>query len=221
MQSPMMFLAIACLLGAPPAGGAEFFVATDGSDTNPGTAAQPLATIAKAQQVVRTQVAKGGDARVIVWIKGGTYPLDEPLVFGPESGGTERVSVTYAGMPGQRVILSGGRQIGGWEPQGDGLWAARLPGGERADRFRNLYVDERRAVLAREPNEDARPDCVQLKAAELSEDRSRFTLTFPPGVLDNLAESSDLEVMVAGNWAINRKRVESVDPAAGTLLLRP
>lgn len=221
MQSSMMFLAIACLLCASPAGGAEFFVAIDGSDTNPGTAAQPLATIAKAQEVVRMQVAKGGDASVIVRIKGGTYPLDEPLVFGPESGGTERVSVTYAGMPGQRVILSGGREIGGWQAQGDGLWAARLPGGEGLDRFRNLYVDERRAVLAREPNENARPDCVQLKAAELSEDRSRFTLTFPPGVLDNLADSSELEVMVAGNWAINRKRVESVDPAAGTLLLRP
>lgn len=223
MRLPMMMLlAITCLSGAPPAGGAELFVATNGSDANPGTAERPFATIAKARDAVQERVAKGTDAEVTVWIKGGTYELAEPLVFGPQSGGTEKTSVTYAAMPGDRVIFSGGREIAGWQREDDGLWTARLPAADGgAVSFRNLYVEGRRAVLARQPNEGAQPDCVQLKAAELSEDRSRFTLTFPPGVLDNLAQSPDLEVMVAGNWAINRKKVESVDPATGTLLLKP
>ena len=71
------------------------------------------------------------------------------------------------------------------------------------------------------PNQDAEPNCVQLKAAALSKDRSRFTLTLPPGLLGNWQNAADAEVMVAGNWAINRKRVQSIDPETGVLRLLP
>ena len=85
---------------------------------------------------------------------------------------------------------SGGRQIGGWEPQGDGAVGRTTPRRRKSGPVPEPYVDEARG--ARPGTERRRPaGLVQLKAAELSEDRSRFTLTFPPGVLDNLAESSD------------------------------
>jgi hypothetical protein len=53
------------LLVSVPAQGADYYVATNGSDSNPGTLAQPFATIARAQQA-----ANSGDD---VYIRGGTY----------------------------------------------------------------------------------------------------------------------------------------------------
>ena len=57
----------------------------------------------------------------VVLIRGGTYRLARPLVFGPEDGGTKRHSITYAAYPGERPLFSGGRRISGWT-------AAKEPG---------------------------------------------------------------------------------------------
>src|SRR5262245_27751184 len=58
--------AIAVALVAVPAEAATYYVApTASSDANPGTEAQPFASVAKAQSV-----ATAGDR---VWIRGGTY----------------------------------------------------------------------------------------------------------------------------------------------------
>src|SRR4051812_7294840 len=47
----------------------EFFVATDGKDTNAGTKASPFATIQRAQDA-----ASPGDS---VFVRGGTYVMEE------------------------------------------------------------------------------------------------------------------------------------------------
>src|SRR4051812_38245460 len=51
---------------------AEFFVATDGKDTNAGTKASPFATIQRAQTA-----ASPGDT---VFIRGGTYVMEEAQI---------------------------------------------------------------------------------------------------------------------------------------------
>ena len=221
-----LFFLVPCLLCvciSPAAGGiTELFVSPDGADTNPGTADRPFSTLARAQAAVRQRVAGGLDADVTVWIEEGTYTLDKPLVFEPESSGTADFSITFAARPGEAVVVSGGRKIVGWQPGEDKVWSARVPQAKGDSwPFRNLFVGDRRAVLARIPNRDAVPNCVQLKAADLSENRGRFTLTLPAGLLADWSNATDVEAMVAGNWAINRKRVQSIDAAAGTLVLAP
>ena len=55
-----------CVAGAAPrAQAADYYVATTGSDSNPGTMAQPFASLQKGHDV-----AASGDT---VWIRGGTY----------------------------------------------------------------------------------------------------------------------------------------------------
>ena len=97
MQSPMMFLAIACLC-APPAGGAEFSL--------PPTVririrVRPLSPWRRLPRLNRSSARRlpKGATRVIVWIKGGTYSTSCSCSARSRE---ERVSVTYAGMPGQR-----------------------------------------------------------------------------------------------------------------------
>ena len=200
----------------------EFFVAADGSDTNQGTAERPFATLARAQKALQKGFAEGLTEDVTVWIGEGTYRIEEPLVFGPECGGAEEFSVTFAARPGKTVVLSGGRKIEGWKPGADEVWSAQVPEG-KGDTWplRNLFVGGKRAVRARTPNRDVEPNCVRLKAAALSEDRNSFVLTLPPGLLGDWKNATDVEAMVAGNWAINRKRVQGIDAATGTLILAP
>ncbi len=88
----------------------------------PARASSPFASLARAQGAARAAAAgRPGGARVVV--RGGTYYLDAPLVFGPEDSG-----VTYAAYPGERVTLSGGRRLTcDWQPYRDGIWQCDLP----------------------------------------------------------------------------------------------
>ena len=84
---------------------ADFVVAPDGHDSNPGTQQQPFATLGRAQQVVREKIAAGLHQDIFVLLRGGEYFLDKPLNFGIEDSGTEKYAVTYAAFPGERPII--------------------------------------------------------------------------------------------------------------------
>ncbi|NLX97458.1 MAG: right-handed parallel beta-helix repeat-containing protein [Rhodopirellula sp.] len=132
---------------------ADFVVDPAGDDRNPGTEAQPMATLRRARDAVR-KLRKVEPARdVLVLIRGGTYHVEEPLVFAPDDSGREGGSVTYAAWPGQRPVLSGGRRITGVQRDAQGMWTARIPEIQgRRWQFEQLYVNGRRAVRARTPN---------------------------------------------------------------------
>ena len=219
-------LAIALSLTAGATGFAQgvdatFCVATDGSDANPGTPDKPFATLAKAQEAVRGRIAAGLDSNLTVVIRGGTYRLEETLRFGPEDSGTGKHAVTYAASPGEDVVVSGGRTITGWKAGADGVYLAEVPGVKEGWRFRHLFVNGRRAQRARTPNKDADDPCFTLTSADLSADLKRYTLGLAPTSLGHWQNAQDMEIMVAGNWAINRLPIESIDAAAGLVVLKP
>ena len=85
-----------------PAASADFYVASGGKDSNPGTADEPLATLAKARDLVRERVAAGLTRNILVLIRGGIYEQAATLDFGPQDSGTERYSITYAAYPEKR-----------------------------------------------------------------------------------------------------------------------
>ncbi|HVT44084.1 MAG TPA: right-handed parallel beta-helix repeat-containing protein [Thermoanaerobaculia bacterium] len=74
---------------------AEYFVATDGSDSNPGTISQPFKTIAKAAGVVRA-----GD---VVNVRGGVYYG----AFTIGSKGTSSARILFRSYPGELAVLDG------------------------------------------------------------------------------------------------------------------
>jgi len=202
--------------------GSDCFVSVDGSDTNPGTKQQPFATVARARDAVRKRITSGLTSDVTVLIRKGTYRLPEPLVLGVEDSGTEQHAITYAAYPGETVVISGGRRISGWKQGESNVWTAKVPGVDKGrGGFRNLFVNGRRAVRARSPNRDAKPNCRQLKGVEWLPDRTRLALILPAGLVSDWQNPSDIEVMVAGNWAVNRKRVQSIDTKANAAVLAP
>lgn len=102
--------ALSCL-AAPVA---DFVVAPDGNDANPGTLARPFATLARARDAVR---ALGQPQRdVLIWLRGGEYRLAETVVFGPADGATADHTITYAAYPGEKPVFTSGVPVTGWQP---------------------------------------------------------------------------------------------------------
>ena len=136
----------------------ELFVAPGGNDANPGTRAQPFASLQKARDVIRTARAGGKIAESwTVHIDAGTYELTAPIVFEPEDSGTTEYPVRYVGVA-EKTIFSGGKRIAGWSEIKDGVWkgvwVADVPKtGGTHDFFEQLFVGDRRAVRSRYPNE--------------------------------------------------------------------
>lgn len=223
MKTVLLFLALLSTAAATSGAGEvrnAWFVATDGNDAYPGTREKPFATLGRACQVVRGRIAAGLQGDVLVVIRGGVYELPETLRFGPADSGTQRFAVTYAASPGEEVVLSGGRRVGPWTKGEGELWTAIVPGVKEGRWYPRLFVvNGRRAIRARMPNADADPNAVQMIGAELTADLRRYTVALPPGVVKNWKNIGDVEIMAAGNWEINRKRLKSVDEAAGLAVL--
>lgn len=153
----------------PPARCAEFWVAPNGDDGNPGTQAQPLASPATALRKAREvrRLAKepiGAPVRVI--LRGGVYRLDSPLLMRPEDSGTAESPTVIEAAPGERPVLSGGVSAGPWRrpkrpieglppAAAANVWVADAPTfGGQGVAFRQFYVNGRKAVQAREPDGD-------------------------------------------------------------------
>jgi len=117
LYAGLMILVLSC----PLFGGTDFFVSTGGSDTNPGTQAQPFATLQRAGSAVR-ELKKSPNlpqAGVTVWIEAGTYYVNEPLTLSNEDSGTRNAPIVYRGQSGQEVRIVGGRQVKGFQPVTD------------------------------------------------------------------------------------------------------
>ena len=124
-----------------------FYVAPDGRDENPGTLDKPFATIEKARDRVRE--CKDNDEDILVFLRGGTYHLQKTLLFDHRDSGRNGHCVICKAYKDEQPVISGGRLIGDWKPFGDCLYQATV----HSD-FRQLYVNNKRAVRARTPNID-------------------------------------------------------------------
>nr|WP_237519186.1 right-handed parallel beta-helix repeat-containing protein [Streptomyces sp. SID5910] len=135
---------LAALLTAPTAQAAPpprtLYAAPDGTGTS-CTAARPC-SLEGSRDAARAETRR--DVRVL--LQDGTYERTEPLRLGAADSGGQGRTVTWTAAPGARPVLSGGRNITGWAPNGDGTWTAAVPAGVTP---RQLFVDGTRAVRAR------------------------------------------------------------------------
>ena len=147
----------------------QFTVAPDGHDANPGTKGRPFATLTHARDAVR-QMKKNSKGTITVYLRGGTYYLDEPLVFttedsgpaicpGPASDGldklTDEAPVRFVAYKNEKPVLSGGKLLKlKWTPHKDGVMKANVPADVKI--IDQLFVNGKRQHMARFPNFDAK-----------------------------------------------------------------
>ena len=104
-------------LSFPAAGGGQVWVSPTGNDNNPGTAARPMTSIARAQEKARELSGNtNGAAPVEIILRSGIYPLSAPLRLTPAdsnpagvpdiSPGLRRDAGRYPGKPSSRIIFN-------------------------------------------------------------------------------------------------------------------
>jgi hypothetical protein len=95
-------LSVAAIFAARPLLAAEYYVAPNGADSNPGTMAEPFATLQKGHDE-----AAAGDT---VWIRGGTYAVVTPANSGAgialtKSGSSDTNRIKFWAYPGERPVF--------------------------------------------------------------------------------------------------------------------
>lgn len=110
----------------------------------------PIKSLVQARDAVRTLKARGPlNQPVRVVFASGVYPLAEAVTFTPQDSGSKAAPISYEAARNATVVIEGGRRITGWTAGPEGIWQA--PAG--TEKFEQLWVNGKRAVRARTPNE--------------------------------------------------------------------
>ena len=94
----------------------DFYVATNGLDSNPGTIDRPFATLEGGRNTFRLLRSRGSVpvGTNTVWIRQGNYYRDSSFVLSSTDGGTAGAPVVYSAYPGEIVRIIGGRKLIGF-----------------------------------------------------------------------------------------------------------
>lgn len=203
----------------PFSGWAQLWVSPNGTDRNPGTEAAPKASLQAAVRQAREMrrlkdpaVSQG--IRIVV--KGGLYRLEEPVFIRPEDAGTAASPLYIEAAAGERPVLSGGLPVTGWKKMSGQLpglptaanrqlWVADAP--LRSDAvvdFRQLYVNDRKAIRARDRDGDSMNRI-------LSWDRVNETCWIPTPRTPSLANATGAEMVIHQWWAIAVLRIRKME----------
>ena len=209
---------------------ADLYVSPRGNDAHSGTLPEPnaqgtdgpLATLSAAQQAVRRlkqrRAAAGESPRpIVVAVRGGTYRLSEPIVFSSEDSGTADAPVTYRAFPNESPIFTSNAPIGPWRAGDDGLWTAEVPEVAQGKwYFRTLFVNGRRAVPARTPNEGWYASGGSIdklnRATARNDANTRKGFRFVGDEIRPWRNLDDAVLVYHHCWTTSRHRITGIDP---------
>jgi hypothetical protein len=190
---------------------ADFYVAPNGSDSNPGTQEKPFATIQCARDAVRGKIAKGMGRDVEVVLRGGKYFIDDTIRFDQRDSGLDGYSVVYKGAKGEQAIVYGGKRINGWEKVSDNIYRAKV---EKGKRFFRLFQNDSSLVMARHPNKGSGYGG-GLEVVD------NTTITFPKSWSSYDFSDAQLFGFIGANWFSEMREVIAVDRDSRTLTVDP
>lgn len=221
-----LFLSYSVYAAVPPA---DFYVAVNGNDnwsgrfpaaTKDGTDG-PFATIKRAQSAVRQMKQSAPGRPITILIRGGTYFLDEPIIFAPDDSGTKDAPITYTAYPGEKPVLSGGVRLTGWKKNAAGRWTLQIPQVASGEwNFQQLFVNGNRRYRPRMPKdgyyyidgEVSSPKTIPWGGA----DRFRFKAGDIKAGWSNL---SDIDMLCFHYWTMSRMPISSVDEQKNHVIL--
>ena len=202
----------------------EIYLSPRGNDSNPGTKAKPLQTLAASCSVARSQRTQNPALRnetINIILREGSYVLNETLVLEPADS-----NLVFKTYKEETASILGGRQIKNWKPLKEKLtelvpgleekiWVAEVPKGWR---FHYLFVNGQRAERSksdhrfwREWQKDhtvGEPE----KKGQLVSFENKEQLKYIPSNGDAEMVCIMYQYGVMGNGVIS-----DVDPEAGTL----
>ncbi len=192
----LIFLSISCFRTQE----IEIYVSPNGDDKASGDLSNPIASLQRAAELAR---AKSGEVPVTIFLSGGNYRLTEPLELSIGDGGTEEAPVLWKAKMGEKPIISGGISITKWSQEEDGSWSALLPTDFHGE-FRSLYVNNKRAIRARFPDNE------YLRVDKAGKD-NRTNFYFKEDDLPEINDVEKLELVLMHDWSITRTGVKSIN----------
>jgi len=106
----------------------EFWVASDGSDANPGTRARPFATLDYARDSIRQLKQAGGLPKggIAIWLRHGDYFRTNTFELTAADSGTLASPIVWRAYKNEPVRLLGGCTLTGFKPVSDSAVLERL-----------------------------------------------------------------------------------------------
>ena len=195
------------MCGILNAASVEYYVSPQGSDGNIGTFDKPFANIAAARDAIRA--LKDKPDQITVYLRGGTYLLDETLVFDLKDGVSQGSVITYTAYEGETPVITSAAAVTGWRKSDGNVWVADV---EVGSNFKALYCSG--VMLPRARSKGFSP----VRSEEGKANIKR--LTVPEGFeLRKWDNFKDVEVIIRPTyaWAMNILPVDDVDAAARTV----
>ena len=189
-------------------------VATNGNDNASGTANAPLASLPAALKTARQN--RTANEPVSILLHSGTFVLIEPIKLSPADSG-----LTIAAAENAKPIISGGHRITGWKNVSSNLWQTTIDpeASENTNKlfyFRQLFIDGRRATVARTPNEGS---FFRMVGERFSDKPVQFR--FRPGDIKPQWITNELTPEVVGleKWTVFRQFIRSVSTESNVVRL--
>lgn len=188
-----------------------FYLSPNGNDNNAGiSTSTPFATLERARNAIRDLKSRGQfNGPVNVILLAGTYYLNKPFELTTQDSGNSTCQITYQAAPGAKVVISGGKSL-------TSGWATNTVNGKSVLvtnvgnlRFNSLFVNGKRAVRARTPNENADPPYYKVAGVDAADSKSAFY--FAAGNLNAAWKNlNDIEIVASGLWQQSRFKISRI-----------
>lgn len=195
----------------------KLYVASGAVAGGDGSESRPFRSLTEARDEIRRRRLDHADEVARVFVGDGRYEITQPLTFEFGDG-----NVIYEAAAGTSTVISGGRRITSQWTEGEGgIWTTQLP---PEWRFEQMWVNEKRAVRAREP--DAFFHYIVSCQEQLIDDgkRAQQTMTVRPEEFASLAglsseEIRQVQILAFHKWDTTRRFLDRADAKNGQLVI--
>lgn len=224
----LIFITIGCMVYGRETIVNVLYVSPQGKDVNKGTADSPLATLNAALKQAR-DLRNQAIAPIEIRVAGGNYLLDSPVLLTYQDSGTDAAPLVIRGDEKDKPVLSGGIELPPFEKVSDNLWRTFVPDVARFNgSFHQLFVNGKRAVLARTPDEGRLYKAGSVTETVIDKDKDnrgvlavqKIKLTGEQcRALNRASDRGQVIVSINHAWDRTRKFVERFSPADSSLYI--
>ena len=104
----------------------EIFVSPKGKDSNNGTRNAPLKSLDQARKQARLLRSSNPQKPIRIYVGGGIYSMENPLILSAEDSGAESAPITYEALEGENPVFTGSQKLKKWKVVKDASVLAQL-----------------------------------------------------------------------------------------------
>ena len=155
IKQSICLIILSLCLGLQDVSAQRIYLSPTGNDLNTGTLEKPLATLTGARDRAREfRKNNQGSKPIEIIAMGGEYFMTQPLTLTLADGVKSNAPLIFKAETGTKAVFRGGVKLTGFERVNDRLWRTFIPQVAYYNSyFEQLYVNGKRAVRARTPND--------------------------------------------------------------------